>query len=187
VREDLVGKSQRGDGQAFRELVGPMQTALYNLALRILGDREEARDVVQEALTTGWLSLPQLRRRDTFQSWLYRIAVNLAKNRARAMRRKATAELDDNVVRLSGSDDPEASAIDRENMQRLRSELLKLNVDLRLAVVLRDVNELSYAEIGDVLGIPDGTVRSRISRARSELRRRLNSLGGAAAKGGVET
>jgi len=68
VREDLVGKSQRGDGQAFRELVGPMQTALYNLALRILGDREEARDVVQETLTTGWLSLPQLRRRDTFQS-----------------------------------------------------------------------------------------------------------------------
>jgi RNA polymerase sigma-70 factor (ECF subfamily) len=159
-----------------------LQIVLYNLALRTLGDREEAKDVVQDALLQGWVGLPQLERALTFQAWLYRITVNLCRNRSRAHHRKPEAGLDENAVAIA-PDNPETTYVDREGQARVRAMILSLSPDLRTAIVLRDINELSYAEISNALGTPIGTVRSRINRARSELRRRILEDGSGRADG----
>jgi RNA polymerase sigma-70 factor (ECF subfamily) len=169
VRDDLFRRSRQGDGDAYADLVGPIQPGLYNLAVRSLGDREEARDVVQDALVRAWLALPSLRNASVFKPWIFRITANLCANRARARRRKPVSPLDDNIVQL-GDPGPEGAALARHDRDVLRAAVLELTVDLRLAIVLRDVNGLSYDEIAAVLDVPVGTVRSRISRARAEMR-----------------
>ncbi|HEY8739924.1 MAG TPA: sigma-70 family RNA polymerase sigma factor [Candidatus Dormibacteraeota bacterium] len=181
MSDELVRRSQHGDRAAYAELVGPLQEGLYNLALRSLGDPEDARDVVQESLLRAWVGLPALVDRQTFAGWLYRIAVHHCQNRARSRRRHPVASLDDNVVHL-GADDPEGSVIRREQRRELADALLRVTTEIRLAVVLRDINGLSYAEIADALQVPVGTVRSRLSRGRAELRRHLTAASGTQAE-----
>ena len=179
MSDELVRRSQRGDQAAYAELVGPLQQGLFNLALRSLGAPEDARDVVQETLLRAWVGLPGLVDRQTFRGWVYRIAVHHCQNRVRSRRRHPVESLDDNVVHLS-ADDPEGSAIRREQRRELTEALMKVAAETRLAVVLRDVNGLSYAEMADALEVPVGTVRSRLSRGRAELRRHLTASGLAA-------
>ncbi len=178
MRDDLVWRSQRGDEEAFAELVGQFQLRLYNLALRFLGDREDARDVVQEALTEAWIALPRLDRSDAFGAWISRITVNLCRNRERTRRRRPATVPADNVVLFASTEDPEAAAVRHSEQEHLQAMLLTLPAATRFPVILRDVNDFSYAEIADLLGIPVGTVRSRISRGRGELRRRLSEESG---------
>jgi RNA polymerase sigma-70 factor (ECF subfamily) len=174
MEDELIRQSQSGDPAAFAELVGPLQGPLYNLAHRFTADAEEAKDIVQDALTRAWINIPRLSQAESFKPWMFRITVNLCRNSVRGRdRRPATTPLDQLVVIDGAGGDAEAIAVGREGHARILAAIAALAPDYRAAVVLRDVNDLSYQEIAAVTHVSIGTVRSRISRGRAELRRRL--------------
>jgi RNA polymerase sigma-70 factor (ECF subfamily) len=166
--ELLVRRAQRGERFAFEKLVERHEQRLYTLAARVLGSRDEAADAVQDALLRAWLALPKFRRDARFSTWLYRITVNAAHD-VRTKRREPPVE-----------DPPEpADPRDRFAEQELSGELQRalntLDESYRVAVVLYDVLGCSYAEIAELTEVPEGTVKSRIFRARSELAERLGT------------
>ncbi|MBV8194431.1 MAG: sigma-70 family RNA polymerase sigma factor [Candidatus Dormibacteraeota bacterium] len=170
--EALLERARRGDRDAFAAIVTRHQDELYTMALRILGTPHDAADVVQETFLRAFTRIPELRGA-TVRAWLFRVAVNCAHDVQRRAVRRPTSPLEDsagNVLELPDPGlGPEASALARERVAAIRNALLTLPPDFRTAVVLRDVNELSYEEISDALRIPVGTVKSRLSRARHML------------------
>lgn len=185
--EQLLDRARRGDRDAFGELVARYQDQLYTMALRMLGRPADAADVVQETFLRAYVHLPRLGATG-LRPWLYRVACNAARDvQRRAVRRPATA-LEDargNVLDLPDPAlGPEASAERRERAATVRSAILELAPDHRQALVLRDVNDLSYEEIAEVLRLPVGTVKSRLSRARGQLAALLR--GSAAGLGAAE-
>jgi len=168
--EALLDRSRRGDRDAFTSLVLRYQDELYTMALRTTGNPADAADVVQEAFTRAYLNLPRLRGA-TVRPWLFRVALNCAHDVHRRRVRRPVEPLDDSpggrVVELPDPGlGPEATLLQRERAAAVRDGLLGLPHDFRVAVVLRDVNQLSYEEMAEALGIPLGTVKSRISRGR---------------------
>ncbi|MHB8572151.1 MAG: RNA polymerase sigma factor [Candidatus Dormibacteria bacterium] len=169
--EDLLVPSRRLDASAFEALARRHQDGVFNLAWRYLGNREDALDVTQEALTRAWVALPRLGSGEAFKPWLYRIAVNLCHDRGRSLARHPEDPLPDNVVRLAAPDPgPEALALRHERWEMIAAALTRLRPEFRAAVLLRDVGDLSYEEVAAALDVPVGTVRSRICRGRAELR-----------------
>ena len=170
--EALLERARRGDRDAFAELVARHQDALYTMALRLLGRPEDAADVVQETFLRAYVNLPRLRGL-AVRSWLFRVAVNASRDVQRRAVRRPTTSLEDSAGKVIDLPDPalgpDASAEARERSAALRDALLGLPDDFRQAIVLRDVNDLAYDEIAAVLRVPLGTVKSRISRARSLL------------------
>lgn len=161
----LVERSLSGDRSAFGELVRRYERPLFNVALRILRDREEARDATQTAFVKAWEHLVQFDRGHRFFSWIYRILMNEALNRA--TRRKRHEELDANLQDISGAPDDDA---DRERLKQIVNDaLLDLPSEQRDVVVLRHWLDYSYDEIGEKLGIPAKTVKSRLFSARQRL------------------
>jgi RNA polymerase sigma-70 factor (ECF subfamily) len=185
----LVARLKRGERAAYEELIATYQTVVYGLAYRLLGDPEEARDVAQETFLKAYRHIGTFRGECAVKTWLYRMAVNQASNQRRWWRRRRrgeTVSLDAPVGdstatladALAGSDrSPEQVALGRERQRLLMAALESLKHDYRAAVVLRDIEELSYEEIAEALGVPVGTVKSRIARGREELRRRLEEMG----------
>lgn len=171
--ELLVRRAQRGDRWAFEALVERHQQRLFTLAARVLGSREDAADAVQEALIRAWLALPRFRRDARFSTWLYRICVNAAHD-VRAKRRVQVAE------EPPEPSDPRDRFAERELSGELQGALDALDEPYRLAVVLYDVLGCSYAEIAELTEVPEGTVKSRIFRGRSELARMLGTPRGQA-------
>lgn len=166
--ELLVRRAQRGDRFAFERLVERHQARLYTLAARVLGSREDAADAVQDALVRAWLALPKFRRDARFSTWLYRICLNSAHDvRARTRVRLADEELE--------AIDPRDRFAERELSGELQRALDALEETYRVPVVLFDVLGCSYAEIAELTGAPEGTVKSRIFRGRSELARLLGT------------
>lgn len=171
----LVKRAQKGDQRAFAELVGRHQQRLFTLAVRELGSQADAEDAVQEALVRAWRSLPRFRADSSFATWVYRIQLNaIHDQRARSQRGSGTP-LDD-VVEPS---DPRDGLVERELSGALQAALAGLDEVYRTPVVLYDVLGRSYAEIAETLGVPEGTVKSRIFRGRTELARLLGTTGGA--------
>jgi RNA polymerase sigma-70 factor, ECF subfamily len=166
--ELLVRRAQRGDRYAFETLVERHESRLYTLAARALGNREDAADAVQEALVRAWLALPKFRRDARFSTWLYRICLNAAHD-VRTRRRPTTVEDPPEVV------DPRDRFAERELSGDLQRALDALDGTYRVAVVLYDVLGCSYAEIAAIAGVPEGTVKSRIFRGRSELAQLLGT------------
>ena len=142
------------------------------MALRITGNSADAADVVQETFTRAFRCLPKLRGA-TVRAWLFRVALNCARDVHRQRSRRPADPLEDGEGRVLDLPDPslgpEATALQRERAAALRAALLGLPQDFRVAVVLRDVNQLSYEEMAEALSVPLGTVKSRISRARALL------------------
>lgn len=165
---ELVARCLRGDVEAFEPLVLRYQKALFNVAWRMLGDREDARDVVQGALVKAWEKLGTFDPRYRFFSWMYRIVVNESLN-ARE-RRRPTVPLVGDVPAAGG---PEEALRGRERVDSLQSALLGLSADDRQVIALRHFAELSYAEIGEALGLTEKTVKSRLHEARQRLGRVL--------------
>ncbi len=159
-----------GEIDAFEPLVRRYQRPLYNTALRMLGDREEARDVVQEAFLRAYQKLSSFDPRYRFFSWLYRIVLNASLN-ARERRRVGEPL----TVEPATDDGPEQALRTRERQDCVEAALLRLPVDDRLLLVLRHFAELSYGEIGEALGIGEKTVKSRLHEARQKLGRHLES------------
>lgn len=169
--ERLVRMAQQGDQAAFAQLVAAHRDRLFTLAARELGSAADAEDVVQETLLRAWRALPGFRRDASLSTWLYRICLNaIHDHRSRSARRSTTA-LDD----VAEPADPRDRIAEQELSRALQDALAEIDETYRTAVLLYDVLGRSYAEIAEVLAIPEGTVKSRIYRGRIELAKRLGT------------
>lgn len=165
----LVVRAQEGDADAFAVLVRRHSPALYRLALRILGNRADAEDAVQEAFLAAWRRLPEFHRRAAFPTWMYRIVTNRCLNLARS--RPPTVPLDavEDALTTAPSRSPERQAEEGAALQALRQALGTLTVEQRACWVLRELHGMDYTEIARATGSTPDAVRGRIFRARKEL------------------
>jgi RNA polymerase sigma-70 factor, ECF subfamily len=162
----LVQRACRGDKGAFGELVQRYRRPVLAIAYRMTGDAATADDLAQSAFIQAWLRLGTLRAPAAFKGWLFRLTVNACLDHLR--REPASAALPEE--RPDGQPGPEATAVAREREQAVRQAVLALPPHCRAALVLREFEGLSYQETATALGIPLGTVMSRLSYARSLLR-----------------
>jgi RNA polymerase sigma-70 factor, ECF subfamily len=168
----LVRRARSGDRRAFERLVESHQHRLFTLAARELGSAADAEDAVQEALIRAWRALPRFRAEASFSTWLYRICLNaVADQRARRARGSGTPL--EEVVEPA---DPRDRLVERELSSELQRALQALDETYRTPVLLYDVLGRSYGEIAEVLGVAEGTVKSRIFRGRAELARLLGTV-----------
>lgn len=180
----LVERVQRGDKKAFDLLVLKYQHKVANLISRYIRDQAEVFDVTQEAFIKAYRALPNFRGESAFYTWLYRVAINTAKNHLAAQARRPpgedieadTAEQMDMGAPLKDMDTPERLALQREIAETIQKALDDLPQDLRTAITLRELEGLSYEEIAQAMECPIGTVRSRIFRAREAIDARLKPL-----------
>lgn len=173
---ELVGRARRGDQEAFSQLIVQYQVPLYNMALRMVGGHEDAADITQEAFLRAWSKIRTLREAP-FKSWLFQIAANLCYDHFRRGRRYGEMPEEDHQARIVPlglvAPDPQERAEINERHRLVRQAIGALEHDLRMAIILRDVNGLSYDEIAHVLRVPLGTVKSRIARARGAVQEAL--------------
>jgi RNA polymerase sigma-70 factor (ECF subfamily) len=184
----LVKAFQKGDRKAFDELVIRHKDRIFNLCYRFLGDFEEANDSAQEAFVKAYGSLKSFRLESAFLTWLYRVAVNTCKNKlgSRAFRaNRKTVSLDNPgndkdgflpVEIQNGNPSPLARMEEKEKMVLLQKALDTLSEEFKMAVTLRDMEGLSYEQIAEITGLNLGTVKSRIARARTDLRNKLRGV-----------
>jgi len=183
----LVRRVQRGDKGAFDALVLKYQHKLVKLVMRYVRNPAEAEDIAQEAFIKAYRALPQFRGDSAFYTWLYRIAINTAKN-AVVSRDRSPIEynIDRNSTdndesydmqgRMRDSETPEGLVLTDEIRSTVNAAIDALPEDLRTAIVLRELEGLSYEEIAEAMACPVGTVRSRIFRAREAIDRRLREV-----------
>jgi RNA polymerase sigma-70 factor (ECF subfamily) len=180
----LVERVQRGDKAAFDVLVARYQHKVVKLIMRYVKDQAEALDVAQEAFIKAYRAMPRFRGDSAFYTWLYRIAINTAKNHLVAARRRPlNYDLDiqdpeqyDMQARLKDVDTPEAALLSEEIRETVNRAIEGLPEDLRTAIMLRELEGMSYEEIATTMECPVGTVRSRIFRAREAIDKRLKPL-----------
>ncbi len=176
---ELVQRAQRGAPAAFAELVTRYQDRVYNTCYRMCHNDADALDLTQTTFLKALEALPRFQRRANFFTWLYRIAVNLTLTQRRTKSRRALQSLDRGLDEEHDPPTPVASERDcdvsraaeqRELHERVESALAELEDEFRAAVVLKDIENLDYACIAEILGVPVGTVKSRIHRGRLMLR-----------------
>jgi len=181
----LVRRVQRGERGAYDLLVLKYQHKVVKLVMRYLRDPADAEDVAQEAFIKAYRALPQFRGDSAFYTWLYRIAINTAKNALAARERQPVSyEFDtqqgedgpDMISRLKDPETHEGLALTEEIRETVNAAIVALPEDLRTAIVLRELEGLSYEEIAVSMDCPVGTVRSRIFRAREAIDRRLREV-----------
>jgi RNA polymerase sigma-70 factor (ECF subfamily) len=187
--EDLMARVATDDERAFSELVRRFQGRITNLICRVLNDRECADDLAQEVFVRVFVHRRNYRHGAKLSTWLFTIAANLAKNEIRRrVRRRNWFSLDalqemlsDSAIQLADPTEGRETTLEREQLQEaVGRAIATVPEKYRLALVLRDIEGLAYEEIATVLGIPGGTVRSRINRARGMLKRKLQPLLGKA-------
>jgi RNA polymerase sigma-70 factor (ECF subfamily) len=167
---DLIARAQGGDRWAFNELVRRHRQGVVNVVYRMCGDTNTAEDAAQEAFIRAWQHLPSYRPRSPFRNWMYRIATNAARDVLR--RERETIDVDD-LPLVAPDAGPEVAVEGQERGERVRQAVLSLPSASREVLVLREYEGLSYREIAETLGIPIGTVMSRLNYARSRLRQSL--------------
>lgn len=182
----IVEKVIHGDINSFSVLVDKYQDRIYSVVFNYVGNREDAFDVVQEAFVKAYSKLRMFDSGSTFYTWLYRIAINTAIDFIRKRKSRPADSLDDDKYTEIGFEpvskdihsDPEGVAVRSEQARMLRSAISELSDKLRTVLVLYDVEGLSQEEVAEVLKIPVGTVKSRVSRARAELKKIINKKTG---------
>ncbi|MEK6324803.1 MAG: sigma-70 family RNA polymerase sigma factor [Acidobacteriota bacterium] len=184
----LISRLRARDLSAFEELVAHFERPVYALCLRLLGDAEEARDAAQETFLKVYRGLGGFRGEAGLKTWIYRIAINQAMNQKRWWRRRHREETISLDIARGQSDttlgnllpgrgaSPEAQAISSERERHIMRALGEIKEEYRIALMLREIEELSYDEIAQTLSISIGTVKSRIARGREALRRRVKDL-----------
>jgi len=180
----LVERVQRGDKSAFDVLVLRYQHKVVKLIMRYVRDQAEALDVAQEAFLKAYRAIPRFRGDSAFYTWLYRISINTAKNHLVAARRRPLDyDLDiqdpeqyDMHARLKDVETPEGALLSEEIRETVNQAIEALPEDLRTAIMLRELEGMSYEEIATAMECPVGTVRSRIFRAREAIDKRLKPL-----------
>jgi RNA polymerase sigma-70 factor (ECF subfamily) len=178
----LIGRLKQRDEQAFDEIVRQFGDKVFSLVYRMIGNRAEAEDIAQEVFITVFKTIDTFRGEAKFSTWLLRIAANQSKNRIKYLARRATDPdgLDGNggevaatphAAPLAGQIDAPDVIVEAAQLDRLMQEAVAtLDEEQRLLVVLRDVEELSYQEIGEITGLPEGTIKSRLHRARMAIK-----------------
>lgn len=181
---EIVKKVQRGDKKAFEILVIKYQHKLAKLVNPYVRDNDEVLDVVQEAFIKAYKALPKFRGDSAFYTWLYRIAINTAKNYLTAQSRRPPrsdvdaleAEYYDGGSALHDNSTPEANMVKQELKQTIERVISQLPDELKVAITLREFEAMSYDEIAEVMDCPVGTVRSRIFRAREAIDTEIKAL-----------
>jgi len=185
IDQQLVERAQRGDKQAFGLLVAKYQRKLMRLLSRLIRDSAEVEDVAQESFIKAYRALPSFRGDSAFYTWLYRIGINTAKNYLVSQGRRAptTTEFDSEEAetfeegeQLRDINTPERLLMSKQIGETVDAALDDLPDELRTAIVLRELEGLSYEEIAGIMDCPIGTVRSRIFRAREAIAERLRPL-----------
>jgi len=186
----FVSQCQKGDTDAFGVLVERHQKRMFNVAYRMTGDYEEASEIVQDAFLSAYRNIKKFRGEAKFSTWLTGIVINHAKNRLKTMRTRAIHEgpsIDDPVEtedgRIAyeppGHETPIIELLEKKEVQTMVQDCINtLDAEHREVLVLRDIQEFSYEEIRDILKIPEGTVKSRLFRARDALKDRLKKVFG---------
>lgn len=182
--QDLVSRVQRGDKAAFDLLVIKYQHKLVHLVNRYVKDPSEAQDVAQDAFIKAYKALGEFRGDSAFYTWLYRIAINTAKNYLLSRTRRHSdfeiemqdAEDIENAPQLKDIETPEEHLMNEQIMQVLKTTIENLPEEMRIAITLREFEGMSYEEIAEAMDCPIGTVRSRIFRAREAIDEKLNPL-----------
>ena len=184
-QENIIARARRGDADAFEQLVVAYRDQVFRLALRMCGNEADADEVAQEAFLSAWKALPNFRGDSRFSTWLYQLTSHAAIDLMRREKRQITAE---DITEVSAPDpgpSPQQQAERSETRQAVRDAMGQLSPEYRQIVVLRFLQELSYEEIGAVLKLPPGTVKSRLNRAKSQLKDILSKSGNLFGAGSV--
>ena len=182
IQKKVIESCKNGDEKAFAEVVFHYQKRVFNIAYRMLGNLEEAKDLAQEVFISVFESIKDLKEEIKFDAWLTAITLNHCRNRWKYLKRRHyfnSDSLDDPVETEEGtmpravvdpSDNPEALYEKKVIQQFIQKGLLQLKEDQRELLILRDLQGFSYEEIGETLGLPEGTIKSKLHRARMDLK-----------------
>jgi len=180
--EALIQRCLQGDQLAWEQIVRQYWRKVFNVAYKFVGKHDEAEDLTQDIFLKIFKSLSTFDRRANFQTWLISVSRNLCIDHYRSVRKERETidrDVDANELSpLSRDPGPVAALEQQDRVQLLREAMASLPETLRTAVLLRDIQELSYQEIADQLRLPEGTVKSRINRGRTELARQIRKLRG---------
>jgi RNA polymerase sigma-70 factor, ECF subfamily len=182
IQKEVIENCKAGDERAFTEIVLRRQKRVFNIAYRMLGNSEEAKDLAQEVFISVLESIKDLKEEIKFDAWLTQITLNHCRNRWKYLKRRQyfnSDSLDDPIETEDGSmpraicdpcDNPETLLEKKMIEQLIQRGLLELKEDQRELLVLRDLQGFSYEEMGDALGLPEGTIKSKLHRARMDLK-----------------
>ena len=182
IQKEVIENCKAGDEKAFTEIVLHRQKRVFNIAYRMLGNSEEAKDLAQEVFISVFESIKDLKEEIKFDAWLTQVTLNHCRNRWKYLKRRqyfSSDSLDDPVETEDGSvpraitdpsDNPEILLEKKMIQQLIQRGLLELKEDQRELLVLRDLQGFSYEEMGDTLGLPEGTIKSKLHRARMALK-----------------
>ncbi len=179
---ELIMRSQKGDIEAFEELISLHQQQVFTMAYRFMGNYEDASDLAQEALLRAYKSIDKFRLDASFKTWIYRIVANVCCDEIRRRQRRAEVSLNEPIITEKGeirreqgdnSRSPENIYLQKEQAEYLQQLISSLAPEYRITLVMRDIQGFSYQEIAEKLGCSLGTVKSRLSRARRVLRDRI--------------
>ena len=182
--KELIQRAIKGDETAFETLMLSYQTQIYNLCFRTVGNQDDAADMTQEAFLKAWRYLSSFQFESAFSTWLYRLATNCCLDLLRSKKRRPTISLvsededgeEQSFDPVDPAPQPEEALIRKEEQAQLQEALASLEDTQRQIITLRVVNDLSYTEIAEILDLKEGTVKSRLSRARENLRKKLLQL-----------
>ncbi|MDF2520955.1 MAG: polymerase subunit sigma-24 [Clostridia bacterium] len=184
IEKLLIKKSKSGDVEAFEQLIFDYQKKAYNIALRIMGNQEDAKDMCQEAFIRIFKSIEGFKEQSSFSTWMYRIVTNVCLDEIRRKKKNDTVSLDNTFETQNGEvhfetasdeDTPEEAFIRTEKRRIILKEINSLSEEYKTAIVLRDIQGFSYEEIANILCCSIGTVKSRINRGRNILKNRLKT------------
>jgi len=180
LEKELIRRCMGGDQEAFSVLIAQNQARLYHVVFRLLRDAEESRDILQESFLNAYLNLAKFQGHSRFSTWLYRIAVNAAISHRRKRRPLGTGleeqggeALQEAIASTRSPVEGPHTRLDTEERRTLLMETLdRLSLEHRSVLILKDIDNLKYETIAEILSVPIGTVRSRLNRARAELRQK---------------
>ena len=176
--EVLLRRTQKGDADAFEELMAGQESRMYAIALRMMGNREDAQDCAQEAMVRIYRAMSAFKGQSSLATWIYRITMNTCLDELRRKKNRPSTSLDNLLDQgwspSDGDNSPERRAIQSETRKTLAGAIRDLPEDMRSSIVLRDVQGYSYDEIAQMLDVNVGTIKSRISRGREKLREKLS-------------
>ncbi|MDA3971755.1 MAG: sigma-70 family RNA polymerase sigma factor [Desulfobulbaceae bacterium] len=178
---ELVRAVLGGDKQSFNRLVILYQARIYNLAYNYVKTEEEAKDVAQDVFVTAYRALPKLRDDTKFGAWLYQIGINHCRNRYKKLKRRGyftnkSIDNEDDPVHLEGGDSPEQKLEQQRTIKLVRNAIAQMSESEKEVLMLRDLQGLPYDEISEILDVPLGTVKSKLNRARLNLKNKLKQI-----------